>query len=387
MPDPAFATVFRQPFDQQVTAFRLRLGDLVPTRAWDDIRHSAHDRGFMVAGAMKADLLADLGAAVDKAISQGTTLDTFRKDFRAIVERRGWHGWTGEGTAKGEAWRTRVIYQTNMRTSYAAGRRAQLAAGKYRWWVYRHSGAEHPRLHHLAWDGVALSPDHEFWATNSPPNGWGCGCTVYGARTKAGIRRVGGDPAKELPPDWNARDPKTGNQKGIDRGWDYAPGASVTDTIRDLSGKLDRLPAVPSVDLVQDWVRSETFSRWMANPREAFPLIRIADADAGLINARTRIGQISAATMVKQQREHPELTIFDYAEAQRVVMNATRRVQDSDNSMIYMLEPENASGFVLVVKATKTGRGLFVTSFRRLSADQVLRDSTVRRLLRKGQEI
>jgi hypothetical protein len=68
--------------------------------------------------------------------------------------------WTGEGSAKGEAWRTRVIYQTNLLTSYAAGRRAQLLAGKYKYWVYRHSGAEHPRLHHLALDGIALPPDH-----------------------------------------------------------------------------------------------------------------------------------------------------------------------------------------------------------------------------------
>lgn len=383
MADPALASVFRHPFDQQVAAFRLRLGDLIPTDRWDDIRYSAHDRGFMVAGAQKADLLADLGGAVDKAISQGTTLEEFRKDFRSIVERHGWHGWTGEGTAKGEAWRTRVIYQTNMRTSYAAGRRAQLTAGQYRWWVYRHSGAEHPRLHHLAWDGLALPPDHEFWETNSPPNGWGCGCTVYGARTEAGIRRVGGTPGMDLPPDWNARDPKTGNQRGIDKGWDYAPGASVTDTIRDLSGKLDRLPEKPSIDLIQDWVRSETFGRWMEKPQGSFPLVRIADAQADQIGAQTRIGQISAETMAKQLREHPELTAFDYAEAQRVVSDATRRIQDGDNSMIYVLEPENASGFVLVVKATRTGQGLFVTSYRRLSADQAKRDATVARLLAK----
>ena len=28
---------------------------------------------------------------------------------KALVEKNGWHGWTGEGTAKGEAWRTRVL--------------------------------------------------------------------------------------------------------------------------------------------------------------------------------------------------------------------------------------------------------------------------------------
>jgi hypothetical protein len=238
------AATFRKPFAEQVAAFRLRLGDLVPTSRWDDISRHQHDRAFMVAGALKADLLADLAAAVDKAISQGTTLDEFRRDFRALVEKNGWHGWTGEGTAKGEAWRTKVIYRTNLATSYAAGRRAQLVEGDYAFWVYRHGGSLEPRLHHLAWDGVALPPDHPFWATHSPPNGWGCSCRVFGARSEAGIKRVGGIPGKELPDDWLSADPRTGAPKGIDKGWDYAPGASATGDINAaLTAKQGKLPA------------------------------------------------------------------------------------------------------------------------------------------------
>lgn len=239
---PDFAATFRQPFAEQQAALRLRLENLIPTQAWDDLRHNAHDRAFVVAGAVKADLLADLAAAVEKAVSKGTTLEEFRRDFREIVARRGWTGWAGEGSEKGEAWRTRVIYRTNMLTSYAAGRRAQLIAGKYPIWVYRHSGAEHPRLHHLAWDGVALPVDHPFWATHSPPNGWGCGCEIYGARSEAGIRRVGGDPSKKLPDGWQMRD-QDGALSGIDKGWDYAPGATTSDQINALTGKLPKLPA------------------------------------------------------------------------------------------------------------------------------------------------
>lgn len=256
---------FRQPFAEQLAAFRLRLQHLVPTHTWTDLWHNAHDRAFMVAGATKADLLADLGGAVDKAIAQGTTLDQFRKDFREIVARHGWTGWAGEGSAKGEAWRTKVIYQTNMRTSYMSGRRAQLIAGNYKYWVYRHSGAEHPRLHHLALNGIALPPDHPFWLTHFPPNGWGCGCEVYGAHTIAGIRRVGGDPDKTLPEGWDKRN-ADGNLPAVGRGWDYSPGATVPDTIRALAPKLDRLPPQPSIDLIQSWVRSNAFEDWMSDP-------------------------------------------------------------------------------------------------------------------------
>ena len=148
--------VFGKPFKYQVAAFRLRLADLRDTKTWRDVWQAGHDRAFMVAGATGADLLADLAAAVDKGISEGTTLETFRKDFRRIVEKRGWHGWTGEGTKKGEAWRTRVIYNTNLSVSYHAGRHAQLVKAGHKFWVYFHGNAREPRLQHLGWDGLIL---------------------------------------------------------------------------------------------------------------------------------------------------------------------------------------------------------------------------------------
>lgn len=250
---PEIGFTFGSPFAEQQAAFRQRLQNLLPTATWTDLQKNEHDRAFVVAGAMKAELLADLAAAVEKAISRGTTLEQFRKDFREIVQRRGWHGWTGEGSEKGEAWRTRVIYQTNLATSYAAGRRAQLVEGKFRFWVYRHSGAEHPRLHHLAWDGVALPPDHPFWQTHSPPNGWGCGCRIFGARSAAGIRRMGGDPDKQLPEGWGRLDDKTGAPPGIDQGWAYAPGATVSESILTLKNKLPSLPAEIGSRMYESW--------------------------------------------------------------------------------------------------------------------------------------
>lgn len=240
---------FNRPFRFQVAAFRLRLRELAPTARWDDLWQESHDRAFMVAGAMKADLLADLAAAVDKAISQGTSLEEFRRDFRKIVTDRGWHGWTGEGTKKGEAWRTRVIYRTNMATSYAAGRWAQLREAGYPLIVYHHGNSLEPRPHHLAWDGLILEAGHPFWATHAPPNGWGCSCYVSGARTMDQARRLGGKPGKELEPGWAARDPRTGAPKGIDKGWAYAPGASVAETIAQLAAKAAALPAPLGADL------------------------------------------------------------------------------------------------------------------------------------------
>ncbi len=154
---------YHRPFDEQLAFFQQKLN--LPTERWDDIRHEEHDRSFIVAGAQGADLLADLKAAVTRAIRDGTGLPAFQKAFQEIVQRHGWTGWTGEGSKAGEAWRAKVIYQTNLSTAYAAGRYQQLTDPELQsilpYWQYTHAdGVMHPRPLHVGWDGLTLPPDH-----------------------------------------------------------------------------------------------------------------------------------------------------------------------------------------------------------------------------------
>lgn len=382
MADEVRAT-FRQPFKEQVAAFRLRLGDLVPTSRWDDISKAQHDRAFMVAGAVKADLLADLGAAVDKAISEGTGLEEFRRDFRQIVERNGWYGWTGEGTAKGEAWRTKVIYKTNMLTTMAAGRHAQLIDGNFRFWVYEHSGAAHPRLDHLSWNGLILPSDHPFWATHYPPNGWGCGCRVRGARTLAGAIRVGGDPSKVLPDDWQAIDPRTGVPNGIGKGWDYAPGATVSHFVTALKPKLSDIPRQPSINLIQDWLSGRGFESWIEDPIDFWPLARLPVENAEQLNLVNPVAWLSAETIARQGRRHPDITPRDYQLAQTVIDRASQNIAVRGNTLIFLQPDTNQPGYVLVLTATVRNGELYLTSFRRLTEAQVKANRRLAPLLRQ----
>lgn len=384
----SLAGVFGLPFAEQIAFFRSKLGNLVPTQRWDDLIGAEHDRAFMVAGAAKADLLNDLAMAVDKAISEGRGIDEFRRDFRQIVARNGWTGWTGEGSVRGEAWRVGVIYRTNAYTSYAAGRLAQLRAGKFKFWVYRHGGSLEPRPVHLGWDGLVLPPEHPFWATHYPPSDWGCSCYVVGARSEAGARRLGGKPDKQLAKGWDRTDPKTGAPIGIGKGWGYAPGGSVAETVQSLIPKLDGFPIEIAARLIEDWVRSDAFRRWANHPSGAFPLVRISAADADAIGSKQATALLSSGTMEKQTRNHPELDWTDYSQAQRVVSEPTVQVQDTPSTMIYVKVEEGEAptgGHVLVVRTTLSGEGLFVTSFRRLSRDAAMRDRELRRLLAKGE--
>ena len=204
----------------------------LPTSTWTDLLHEQHDRAFSVAGAAHADLVSDLRGAVDQAIAEGATLATFRRDFDAIVAK---HGWSYNG---GRDWRTEVIYATNLRASYAAGRYQQMLDGAERrpYWRYRHSDAsEHPRHDHLAWDGLVLRHDDPWWDTHYPPNGWGCKCFVDALNARD-LKRLGKSGPDTAPP-IRTRTVTVGAQgpsprtltvpEGIDPGWAYAPGQSV----------------------------------------------------------------------------------------------------------------------------------------------------------------
>lgn len=219
------------PFREQVDFFRQKIN--LPTQSWSDLWEGMHSRAFVMAGAMREDLLTDFRTAVDKAIAEGTTLREFRKDFDAIVER---HGWSYNG---GPGWRSRVIYETNLRMSHAAGREAQMADPELRkrrpLGLYRHGGSEDPRPEHLALDGLVLPLDDPFWEQWTPPNGWGCKCKKLMV-SQTDVDRMGlqvADKAPDIPTETRTvgvkgPSPRTVTvPKGIDPGFAYNPGTAA----------------------------------------------------------------------------------------------------------------------------------------------------------------
>jgi len=225
----AVVTALDLPFEEAIKFFRDKAN--VTTKHWHDVLRAAHSRSFMVAGAATDELVKDLRKAVDKAIAQGTTLQEFRKDFDKIVGSHGWTGWRGEGTAAGRAWRTRIIYDTNLRAAYAAGRYAAMTREEtlevFPYWQYHHSGAVHARPEHLSWDGLVLPADDPFWTTNYPPNGWHCGCYVTPVGEGA-LKRQGksepDDAPERLPEVQRIGGKDVTGIRGVDAGFDYNVG-------------------------------------------------------------------------------------------------------------------------------------------------------------------
>lgn len=216
------------PFQEAIDFFQSKVR--VPTRAYTDLMNRAHSKAFMVAGAMRDDLLCDLQEAIGRAFTAGDTLEDFRKDFDNIVAK---YGWKYKG---GRNWRTRVIYDTNVRTAYSAGHWQQMQAAKRMrpYGRYLHGPSIVPRVEHLAWDGKVVPLDDPWWDYRWPPNGWGCKCSVVSVSQRE-LERNGWtvehpEADKTIKVTVNTPDGpmEVETVEGVDPSFAYNPGKSAT---------------------------------------------------------------------------------------------------------------------------------------------------------------
>ncbi|MCP4697556.1 MAG: hypothetical protein GY862_12000, partial [Gammaproteobacteria bacterium] len=193
-----------------------------------------HNKAFMTAGAQKTDLLMDFRTAAEKAIMDGATLHQFQKDFDAIVKK---HGWDYHGSRN---WRSRIIYETNVRQAHNAGRERRRTAGpelraRRPYGLYRHGDSVVPRPEHPAWDGTAVPLDDPWRNTHTPQNGWGCKCKKF-TLSKKDVERMGATVQRPQTETYKWLDKRTGKihnvPQGIDPGFDYTPGKNDVQRLR-----------------------------------------------------------------------------------------------------------------------------------------------------------
>lgn len=302
---------FDEPFDKQAEFFRSKLKNQVTTATWDVMLKESHDKAFTVAGAMKADLLADLAAAVDESILGGGSIGSFRQEFKDIVAK---HGWNYNGDFN---WRTHTIYMTNLRTSYAAGRLAQLYEAEYDYWLYKHSDiVANPRKQHKAWNGLTLPADDPWWKSHYPPNGWGCRCRVIGVRRPEDVKRYDG--YMGAAPD-SVIDPKTGAPEGIDRGWDYMPG-ETSDLVQGIKQKLGKLPKPLAEALEKDLQKVEQKKYWDSTTEAGqWHDAAFKNAPTSIKNTIKKVGDPDKILMT--EKAHPHTVRHKYIEMDEQTKN------------------------------------------------------------------
>jgi hypothetical protein len=389
------------PFAEQIAFFRDKLN--LPTEDYATVYGRQHDRAFIVSGATKLDLIQDFRASVSQMINEGRTLADFKQDFETITAR---HGWSYRGTP---GWRSQVIYDTNLRQSYNAGREQQMNDPALRrrrpYGLYRHSGKEHFRPEHKAWDGVVLLLDDGWWDSHSPQNGYGCGCKKFMISNRD-VKRLNLKVREQAPPDEmetrvigkNGPNPRTVQvPKGIDPGFEHKPGATwhpdldrvdpttarqyVAENLRD--GVLERWHAFIDQQ-VQYWRQQPEFSDLEGERQrraiaakvvqgEKVPVAVLDDEYRGYLKAKTQVVLLSDDTLVKQilQREGQGIEVAAYQELQRTIAQAQIVLRDRDYHLTIIQRGERF--YWAVLKVTQDGKEIYLQSLRITNANQVRR--------------
>ncbi|MEM8554379.1 MAG: phage minor head protein [Pseudomonadota bacterium] len=249
----------------------LRNKGMKPAFSWADVEPEEHAVAFTVAKAMQADVLTSIREAVQRALDEGQTFETFKRDLTPTLQRLGWWGETTMVDLKsrdprevqlGSPRRLRTIYDANLRSARAAGQweRIQRTKDVRPYLVYELGPSERRRPHHVDKQGLVLSVDDTFWLVWMPPNGWGCKCRVRqigrAEAERLGIREA---PNVEMRPFKNFR---TGEVRqvpqGIDPGWDTNPGAlrmrRMSDMLAEkLTAAHPQVARVIARDLASSW--------------------------------------------------------------------------------------------------------------------------------------
>lgn len=361
---------------------------------WRDVWQQEHQAAFTVAKAMQLDILRDIRAGVDSALADGTTFADFRKSLKPLLVQKGWWGRadmedpaTGEvkNVQLGSTRRLKTIYDTNLRTAHSEGQLERIQASKqsFPYLQYDGNNSEHARLQHAAWDGLVLPVDDPFWQSHMPIKAWGCKCRVI--QMTGGMLTRRGLAVSESPqvPEYTYTNKRTGEvqqiPQGVDPAFNYPPGGRRANLPKFITDKLDAVDVSLAAGVLNSLVSGEAFQRFFAKPEGLFPIAVLPDEHAAAIGAKTHTVRLSSETMKKQMEAHPELKLEEYAFVQQAIERGLR-IQDGEKTLVYLLELD---GYVTVVKATGSGNAVFMTSFRRLSSDQVKRDREIRRLLKK----
>ena len=334
---------------------------------------------------MRLDILEAVRGEVDRAIADGIAFGEFHESLEPRLRSLGWWGRqpmvdpeTGEirVVQLGSPRRLHTIFDTNLRTSYAAGRweRIQRVKESSPWLRYVAVQDSRTRPEHMAWHGTVLPVDHPFWRTHYPPNGWKCRCTVEQLSDRDleefGLSPSDGPPegSGETRPWLNRRTGETARVPlGIDPGFSH--NAGIANVGRDAADRLIRKidaapPALARAAVGIPW-NTPLFRRHLSGASNGdWPVASVEDAALkSALGAKSGVVRLSGETAAKQMVTHHDLAPADYALVQRIL----------DEGELFTERKRHAAGFLqvdgkiwsAVVKGTGDGSRTYLASFHR----------------------
>lgn len=202
---------FNLPFDEAIAFFQGKVP--VTPDVYRALPSEAKAKAFTIADTARMDIITDLYAAIDTAISAGTPFADFKKAVKSNLATKGWEGMN--------PWRLETIFRTNIQQAYQTGhyeRQKDLSRSRP-YWQYVAVMDNRTRPSHAAMNGKIMPADDPFWKTSYPPNGFNCRCTVR-ALSQSELEREGGELTRNPGPI-------------ADPGFAYNPADSMGRTLTD----------------------------------------------------------------------------------------------------------------------------------------------------------
>lgn len=215
---------------------------------WRSVAAAVRAGSFSVAGVFRAQVLADIHAALIDAAERGLTYADFKRDLIPKLQAAGWWGRQPHDPATGEILpgkgigphHLKTIFRTNLQAAYMAGRYKALveASDSHPYWQYVAVLDDRTRPRHRALAFRVFRWDDPVWQVIFPPNGYNCRCRVRPLSAadlaREGLALSSGEgrletvevdlgPRGGKVPVTGYRDPATGERFAPDPGFDHNP--------------------------------------------------------------------------------------------------------------------------------------------------------------------
>jgi SPP1 gp7 family putative phage head morphogenesis protein len=154
---------------------------------WEDQVGETHNIAFTVAKVLVLDVLQTIKDAVAKALSEGQSEESFRRDLEPMLKQKGWWGRQTEivngeeqQAQLGSPRRLKTIFRTNLQSAMMAGRQQQFEQNTDArpYWQYVAVLDSRTRPMHRKLHDAIYRFDDPFWEYYRPPISYNCRCRL-----------------------------------------------------------------------------------------------------------------------------------------------------------------------------------------------------------------
>jgi SPP1 gp7 family putative phage head morphogenesis protein len=382
---------------------------------YHEVWAQAHARAFTVAGVLKLDVLTDIKTALKQALNEGKTLRQFEQSLLPTLTKKGWIGnglvaeqTTGELQGKQlTPRRMETIFQTNMQSSYMAGRYQTMKENvdNRPFWQYWAIMDKRTRPAHALLNGRVFRFDDPIWSIIFPPNGYRCRCSVrafnQGDLDKRSlvVSNSDGHLVDVEQPIGNTgitrtvtayKDPVTGQYFVPDAGFGFNPGQVAYQP------ELDKYPLDVARQYVHGTLTGDEFSAWYNGLEQKvsagldggqsvnalrkelavgqkYPVGVLTSNDTERLGTKSQTVWLSDDTLTKQlvNRQGQNVSLDDYRLIQQVLEQPSLIIVERDLHMKFIQQQER--WWAAVVKVTRDGTENWLQTFHPINEREIER--------------